>query len=186
MNFRSLDYCTGPRIPQTFEGFQGLLDKPLDVQILQRAFELLPAQIQLAHTKQQAQWVYNRARQLPGSSTKLFARQHSGLLINGDFLPNVVSRSTLVYAFKDRVPVLLKIPSHEGAEHEAAVWEALTQTCPKPPGLAGPIKVLQLKVGPGPHGSEFFSRKASPAPPPLWRPHDMLSTRATRYDECRS
>ena len=142
-------------MPQTFEGFKALLDGPLDEQVLRRAFELLPAQVQLAHTKQQAQWVYNRALQLPGSSTKLFAQQHEGVLINGDFLPNVVSRSALVYAFKNRVPVLLKIPSREGANHEAQVWKALTETRSLPPHLAGPIELLTLKVGPCPHG--FYS-----------------------------
>jgi hypothetical protein len=95
--------------------------------------------------------VYNRALQLPGSSTKLYARQHGGLLINGDYIPNVVSRSALVYAFKNRVPMLLKIPPPEGAKHEARVWQELCEgrpaSCLMPPGLAGPIELLVIKVG---------------------------------------
>jgi hypothetical protein len=119
--------------------------------VLKRAFELLPAQVQLAHTKQRAQWVYNRALQLPGSSTKLYARQYGGLLINGDCIPNVVSRSALVYAFKNRVPMLLKLPPSDGAKHEACVWQELCEgrpaSCLVPRGLAGPIELLTIKVG---------------------------------------
>lgn len=131
---------------QTFEGFQALLDKPVEEDVLHRAFDLLPAQIQLAHSKQQAQWVYNRALLLPGSSTRVQARQRNNLLINVDFLPNVVSRSALVYGFQQRVPVLVKIPNKAAAEHECRVWSCLCSGPALPPGLAGPIQKVVLKV----------------------------------------
>ena len=48
------------------------------------------------------------------------------------------------------VPLLLKIATRDAAEHEASVWHELSKDLglySSIPGLAGPIKLLTLKVG---------------------------------------
>ncbi len=148
----------GPQLVQTVEGFKSLLPNPDDA-VVQRAFMHLASQVQLAHTEQYAAWVYDRALALPGSSTILQARQSGNLLINGDYLPNVVSKSSLVYAFRGSKPLLLKIPGDKAAAHEDKIYRTLSggssgsssssdddDTRP-PRGLAGPLKLVTLKVG---------------------------------------
>lgn len=94
----------------------------------------------------QAKIVYNRARQLPGTSTKLIAKEQ-GIIINGDYLPNMPSKSALVYAFQGTTPLILKVPRDEGAaEHESSVWQQLGSGG-TPPHLAGPVTLLNLQVG---------------------------------------
>jgi hypothetical protein len=139
----------GLKLVQTVEGFKSLLVDPDDA-VVERALIHLASQMQLAHTPQSAAWVYNRALALPGSSTILQARQSGNLLINGDYLPNVVSKSSLVYAFRDSKPLLLKIPGPKAAAHEHQVWCTLSgsgSSDTPPPGLAGPLKLVTLKVG---------------------------------------
>jgi hypothetical protein len=128
--------------------FRQLLSGDVDDEVLKRVAVDYAPQVLIVQTKVQAKIVYNRALQLPGTSTKFIAQQH-GITINGDYLPNVPSKSALVYAFEGTTPMILKVPhTEEAVQHESHVWEELSKGSDiPPPHLAGPVTVLELRVG---------------------------------------
>ena len=126
--------------------FVSFLEKPVDEAVLDRVVIHYPSSMFAVGTEQQAKQLYNRAASLPGTSTKLNSQQQHGLSINSDFLPNVATKSSLVYAFLSNKPMLLKVPaSDEAAVLEANVWTTLSQHG-RPSHLAGPINLFELQV----------------------------------------
>ena len=126
--------------------FVKFLDPPVDEAVISRLLIHYPSSMLFVDSKQHAKELYNKAASLPGTSTKLNSQQQHGLSINGDFLPNVATKSSLVYAFLSNKPMLLKVPaSDEAAVLEANVWTTLSQHA-KPSHLAGPINLFELQV----------------------------------------
>mmetsp|Transcript_34720 Transcript_34720/g.77198 ORF Transcript_34720/g.77198 Transcript_34720/m.77198 type:complete len:354 (-) Transcript_34720:883-1944(-) len=148
---RALLVETAPPPPQvgSYERFVSFLEPPVRESVLNRAVAHFPNHILAVGTREQAIELFNRAARFPGSSTKLNLQQQHGLIINGDFLPNVVTKSSLSYAFLHGKPMLLKVPAmDQAAAHEANVWKTLSQRG-APPNLAGPIQLYELKGSEG-------------------------------------
>lgn len=128
--------------------FRSFLQGDLDDKVLQRVAVDFAPQVLTVENTAQAKLVYNRALKLPGTSTKFIAEQQ-GIIINSDYMPNVPSKSALVYAFQGTTPLLLKVPRDNAeAEHESHVWQQLCRFGTAP-HLAGPVTLLNLQVGGG-------------------------------------
>ena len=103
-----------------------LLPAP-DEKILAYCLEHYASQVNACTTLADAAAVYNRALQIPKESTRLLIKQQSGIVLNGEFLPNVPTKAKLLIGFQDcRVPVLIKIcRSKEAALHEMTAFSAI-------------------------------------------------------------
>ena len=108
----------------------------------------MPEQVLVADTAVTAKAVYNAAAQLPHTATRLTVMDVEHISINGMFKANVLSRSTLVYAFATDtlIPYILKIPlTPAAAKLEFAAWTCMTKAG-QIPHLAGPLRIVNLKV----------------------------------------
>lgn len=126
--------------------FRRLLPTPTE-KVLAYCLEHYASQVLACSSAEDAAAVYNRALQIPQSSTRLVIKQQSGIVLNGDFLPNVPTKAKLMFGFRHcRVPVLIKLcRSQQAAHHEMKAFHAL-------PGFArnhlfGPMEALSLEVG---------------------------------------
>jgi len=106
--------------------------------------------LEAAETEADFRELYTDALQLPRTSARVNVQRHHGLAINGTFRPDVISRSTLLHAFRAAggsgtpVPMVLKISIDTvSMRHEADVWTDLQE--PGSPHLV-PNELIDLQV----------------------------------------
>lgn len=101
----------------------------------------------MANTPASAKALYNLALKLPHTATRKQVLNDQKIAINGPFKANVVSRSSLLYAFNSETlePLMLKIPQKPAhAKHEVTVWKDLNKDGPIP-HLAERLSLVSLK-----------------------------------------
>lgn len=140
--------CTAAK--NALQGFQKLLPWRPDPQVLATLVTYFAREAEMANTPGQAIAVYNRAKDIPGTTTCVQTAKESGVSLNGKLLPNFLARCTLLYAFRGSQPYLCKIPiKSQDAEREVAYYESITARAdPLQHHLAGPISILEIQVCP--------------------------------------
>lgn len=91
-----------PVITGGMANFRRLLDAP-DEKILAYCLEHYASQVLACSSAEEAAAVYNRALLIPQSETRLLIMQKSGIVLNGNFLPNVPTKAKLMFGFANAV-----------------------------------------------------------------------------------